>query len=44
MITSGVFDRFPDLQIILGHMGEGLPFFYDRIVKKMSEVTERSLA
>jgi predicted TIM-barrel fold metal-dependent hydrolase len=43
MITSGVFDRFPDLQIIIGHMGEGLPFFYDRIVKKMSEVTERSL-
>jgi len=43
MITSGVFDRFPNLQIIIGHMGEGLPFFYDRIVKKMSEATKRSL-
>jgi len=43
MITSGVFDRFPKLQIIIGHMGEGLPFFYDRIVKKMSEATEKSL-
>src|SRR3954469_3056481 len=43
MITSGVFDRFPKLQIIIGHMGEGLPFFYKRIVEKMSEVTEDTL-
>ena len=43
MITSGVFDRFPRLQIIIGHMGEGLPFFYKRIVDKMSEVTEDTL-
>jgi predicted TIM-barrel fold metal-dependent hydrolase len=35
MITSGVFDRFPKLQIIIGHMGDGLPFFYKRIVEKM---------
>lgn len=26
LLFSGVFDRFPDLKIILGHMGEGLPF------------------
>jgi 2,3-dihydroxybenzoate decarboxylase len=31
MIMSGVFDRFPELKIILGHMGEGLPFWLDRI-------------
>ena len=43
MITSGVFDRFPNLQIIIGHMGEGLPFFYERIVEKMSEVTKSTL-
>jgi uncharacterized protein len=43
MITSGVFDRFPGLQIIIGHMGEGLPFFYRRIVEKMSEVTQSTL-
>lgn len=43
MITSGVFDRFPKLQIIVGHMGEGLPFFYKRIVEKMGEVTEDTL-
>ena len=43
MITSGVFDRFPRLQIIIGHMGEGLPFFYERIVDKMGEVTKSTL-
>jgi predicted TIM-barrel fold metal-dependent hydrolase len=26
LIVSGVFDRFPRLQFILGHMGENLPF------------------
>jgi predicted TIM-barrel fold metal-dependent hydrolase len=43
MTTYGVFDRFPNLQIIIGHMGEGLPFYYKRIVGDMSEVTEDSL-
>ena len=31
MILGGVFDRLPGLQIIIGHMGEGLPFMLDRI-------------
>jgi 2,3-dihydroxybenzoate decarboxylase len=31
LIMSGAFDQFPDLKIILGHMGEGLPFWLDRI-------------
>jgi 5-carboxyvanillate decarboxylase len=31
MIMSGVFDQFPKLRIILGHMGEGLPFWLYRI-------------
>jgi uncharacterized protein len=26
LILSGLFDRFPDLQIIIGHMGEGIPY------------------
>lgn len=43
LIMTGVFDRFPKLQIIIGHMGEGLPFFYERIVEDLSEVTENSL-
>ncbi|MGK5684069.1 amidohydrolase family protein [Actinoplanes sp. URMC 104] len=43
MITYGVFDRFPKLKIIIGHMGEGLPFYYERIVNDMGEPTEDSL-
>lgn len=31
LIVSGVFDQFPDLKIILGHMGEGLPYWLYRI-------------
>lgn len=30
LIAAGIFDRLPDLQIILGHMGEMLPFMIDR--------------
>ncbi|GLQ12086.1 amidohydrolase [Devosia yakushimensis] len=43
LIFTGTFDRFPNLQMILGHMGEGLPFYYERIVGDMSESTEGSL-
>jgi 2,3-dihydroxybenzoate decarboxylase len=31
MITAGIFDRFPRLQVILGHMGEALPFWMYRV-------------
>ena len=31
IITSGVFDRYPDLKIIVGHMGEALPFWLYRL-------------
>ncbi|NIB43072.1 amidohydrolase [Pseudomaricurvus alkylphenolicus] len=31
LILSGVFDDYPDLTIVLGHMGEGLPFWIDRV-------------
>lgn len=31
MIVAGVFDRFPRLQVVLGHLGEGLPWWRDRI-------------
>ncbi len=43
MITYGVFDRFPTLKIIIGHMGEGLPFYFERIVNDMGEPTRGSL-
>ena len=41
MIVSGVFDRHPKLQIIVGHMGEGLPFFYWRFGDDLARITER---
>jgi predicted TIM-barrel fold metal-dependent hydrolase len=31
LITSGVFDRYPKLQIVIGHMGEFIPFWLYRI-------------
>lgn len=31
LIMSGTFDRFPKLKIVLGHMGEGIPFWLQRI-------------
>lgn len=31
LVLSGVFDRYPELQIILGHWGEMIPFYLDRI-------------
>ena len=40
VILSGVFDRFPKLRLVVGHLGEGIPywlfrvdFFYRSIVK-----------
>ena len=31
LVLSGVFDRYPGLKVILGHLGEGLPFLLARI-------------
>lgn len=31
LIYSGLFDRFPKLQLILGHLGEGLPYWFPRL-------------
>jgi hypothetical protein len=31
LILSGVFDRYTNLQFIIGHMGEGIPFMLPRI-------------
>ncbi len=33
LILSGVFDRFPDLQVIVGHWGEVILFYLERIDK-----------
>ena len=31
LIVAGVFDRFPKLRIVIGHMGEALPFWLYRL-------------
>ncbi|GAA0925967.1 amidohydrolase family protein [Pseudonocardia zijingensis] len=31
IVTSGVFDRFPRLRLVVGHLGEALPFWLPRI-------------
>ena len=31
IVVSGAFDRFPNLRIVLGHLGEGLPYWLQRI-------------
>jgi uncharacterized protein len=36
MVLGGVFDRFPRLQLIIGHMGEALPFFLARADERLS--------
>ena len=30
LVLAGVFDRFPDLQVVIGHMGEAVPFMLAR--------------
>ena len=39
LVLGGAFDRFPKLQLIVGHMGEGLPFMMQRI-ENMSPLTK----
>jgi 5-carboxyvanillate decarboxylase len=41
LITCGVFDRYPQLQIVVGHMGEALPFWVYRL-DYMHQATVRS--
>jgi predicted TIM-barrel fold metal-dependent hydrolase len=44
LVLSGVFDAYPDVKIILGHMGEGLPFLLWRIDHALSRPGNRSVA
>jgi len=39
LIVSGLFDRFPKLNIIIGHMGEDLPFSIARAESVLSRAT-----
>lgn len=39
LIVSGVFDRFPRLQVVIGHMGENVPFSLARADSTLGRVT-----
>ena len=43
MVLSGVFDAHPRLKIILGHLGEGLPFLLWRIDHALARPGQRPL-
>ena len=36
LILSGVFEKYPDLKIVLGHLGEAIPFLLPRIDEALS--------
>jgi gamma-resorcylate decarboxylase len=38
LMVSGLFDRLPELQIIIGHMGELLPFAVARTEQRLSHI------
>ena len=31
LVLSGIFDRYPNLNMIIGHWGEFIPFFLERM-------------
>jgi predicted TIM-barrel fold metal-dependent hydrolase len=35
MILGGVFDRHPRLQVVIGHLGEGIPFMLPRMTRNL---------
>lgn len=39
LILSGAFDRFPSLQVVIGHLGETLPFMLERIERAFGHPT-----
>ncbi len=41
LVLGGVFDRFPTLQIVIGHLGEGLPFMLPRLDKNLPPALTR---
>jgi 2,3-dihydroxybenzoate decarboxylase len=43
MILSGLFDAYPDLKVLVGHMGESLPFLVDRIHEAINRPGNRQV-
>jgi predicted TIM-barrel fold metal-dependent hydrolase len=44
MILSGVFDEYPNLKVIIGHMGEAIPFLVDRIDESINRPGGKPIA
>lgn len=44
LMQAGVFDRFSKLKIVVGHMGEGLPFWMSRLDNRWQEQQGRMQA
>ena len=42
LMLSGLFDRLPSIQVILGHLGEGLPFTLPRLEHRLYKQREGS--
>lgn len=42
LMVCGVFDRFPKLQIILGHLGESIPYMIDRSAQKFARYSTKA--
>lgn len=40
LMLSGLFDEYPGIQIILGHLGEGLPFLLPRLEHRLDKQHE----
>jgi 2,3-dihydroxybenzoate decarboxylase len=43
MVLSGVFERYPRLKVILGHLGETLPFLLERIDESLKRPGQKQL-
>jgi 2,3-dihydroxybenzoate decarboxylase len=44
LVLSGVFDAYPSLKIVLGHLGEGLPFLLWRIDAALARPGQKPVA
>jgi uncharacterized protein len=41
MMLGGVFDRYPKLQVVIGHLGEGIPFMLPRLNRNLPKETTK---
>jgi predicted TIM-barrel fold metal-dependent hydrolase len=44
MVLCGIFDKYPNLKIIIGHLGETLPFLLWRIDQSLSRPGQKSIS